>query len=136
MPPYALLAVLKTTLAALPGVASCQIGLETGITPADYPLIRMVPTRLSPPTNGNTRRQIEVLIYCGVPLLEAKDGLEAVYEDLLDLEGAILDAVRFNAVQAALTQGHLIEPEFIETVTDEDRLPRYKLFAMRWRVEG
>jgi hypothetical protein len=127
---------MKTALAAIPGVASCKIGLEANITAADYPLIRIVPTRLNPPTTGNTRRQVEVLIYCGVPRLEAHDGLETVYEELLTLEGQIVEALQFALVQAGITQGEFIEPQFIETVTDEDRLPHYKLFALRWRVEG
>jgi hypothetical protein len=136
MTPFDLLTRIKTTLASVPGVASCRMGLEANITPDDYPLIRIVPTRLSPPATGNGRRQLEVLIYCGVPRLEAHDGLEKVYEELLTLEGQIVEAMQFALVQAGLNQGEFIEPEFIETVTDEDRLPHYKLFALRWRVEG
>ncbi len=82
------------------------------------------------------RRGMELLIYCGVPLLEASDGLEAVYEELLELEGAILEAVQFAVIQAGLAVGAFLRTEHVETITDEDRLPHYKLFAMRWRVEG
>jgi hypothetical protein len=35
-----------------------------------------------------------------------------------------------------LQQGHFVDSQFIETWTDEDRLPHYKLFASRWQVEG
>lgn len=136
MTPYALLTLIKTTLAAIPGVVSCKIGLEANITPADYPLIRLVPSRLQPPAEGATRRGMELLIYCGTPLLEASDGLEAVYEELLELEGAILEAVQFAVIQAGLSAGAFLRTEHVETITDEDRLPHYKLFAMRWRVEG
>jgi len=125
-----------TTLATVPNVASCAIGLETAIVPSDYPLIRIVPTRLNPPNEGSMRRQIEVLIYFGAALLEASDGLEAVYETLLEMEEAILEGVQFALVKAGIDQGAFIASRFVETITDEDRLPHYKLFAMRWRVEG
>jgi len=48
MTQWEILTQIKETLAVLPGIASCQIGLEANITPSDYPLIRIVPTRLTP----------------------------------------------------------------------------------------
>lgn len=136
MTPFEQLTLLKTTLTSLPGVASCAIGLEAAITPADYPLVRIVPTRLIPQEVGATRRQMEVLIYFGAALLEASDGLETVYETLLALETAIKDAVTLTAVQAARSQGGYLKARYVETLTDEDRLPLYKLFASRFAVEG
>lgn len=133
---FELLTLIKTTLATVPGVASCKIGLEANITPDDYPLIRIVPSRLQPPAGEARDRSLELLIYCGAPLLEASDGLEAVYAGLLTLEAAILEAMRFRVIQAGLAVGAFLSTEYVETVTDEDRLPHYKLFAMRWRVEG
>ena len=51
-------------MALIAGVASCKIGLESNISPADYPLIRVVPSRLTPgKPYGN--RTIETLIYFG-----------------------------------------------------------------------
>ena len=38
----------RDALALIAGVASCKIGLEANISPADYPLIRVVPSRLTP----------------------------------------------------------------------------------------
>lgn len=133
---FELLTLIKTTLAAVPGVATCQIGLEAAITADDYPLIRIVPSRLQPPAEGATRRGMELLIYCGMPLLEASDGLEAVYAGLLTLEAEILEAMQFRLIQAGLNAGAFLRSEYVETITDEDRLPLYKLFALRWRVEG
>jgi hypothetical protein len=136
MTPFAQLTLMKTLLAALPGVASCAIGLEAAITPADYPLIRIVPTRLLPQGVGQDRRQLEVTLYFGSALLEGYDGLETVYEVLLGREAQINDLMTLALVTAARDQGAYLKTEYIETICDEDRLPHYKLFAMRWRVEG
>jgi len=136
MTPMNALTLMKTTLATVPGAVSCKIGLEAAITPDDYPLIRIVPTRLLPQEVGQARRQMEVLIYFGAPVLEASDGLEAVYSTLLTMETAIKELMTLTVVKAARDTGEYLKTQYIETVTDEDRLPHYKLFAMRWRVEG
>ena len=136
MTPFAQLTLIKTTLATTPGVASCAIGLETAITPEDYPLIRIVPVRLLPQDVGQARRQMELLIYFGAPTLEVSGGLEAVYSALLDMEAAIKERMTLTVVKTARDTGEHLKTQYIETVTDEDRLPHYKIFAMRWRVEG
>ena len=41
----AALEAVRNALAALPGVTTCKIGMEDNISPADYPLIRIVPGR-------------------------------------------------------------------------------------------
>jgi ethanolamine ammonia-lyase small subunit len=133
--PFAQLTLIKTVLASVPGTATCRIGLEAAITADDYPVIRIVPTRLIPQEVGQ-RRQMELLIYFGAPLLEASDGLEAVYETLLEMEQSIKDALTLTVVKTARDQGQYLKTQYVETITDEDRLPHYKLFAMRWRVEG
>lgn len=135
MTPFAQLTLIKTVLASVPGTATCRIGLEAAITADDYPIIRIVPTRLIPQEVGQ-RRQMELLIYFGAPLLEASDGLEAVYGALLEMEQAIKDALTLAVVKTARDQGQYLKTQYVETITDEDRLPHYKLFAMRWRVEG
>ena len=107
----------RTALAILNGVASCKIGLEANISPADYPLIRLVPVRILPGTPyGN--RTAEVLIYFGAPTANS-EGLEEVYRDLFQLEANILRVVR------SLGGRHR------ETLTDEDRMDTYKLMAAR-----
>jgi hypothetical protein len=135
MTPMQILTLMKTTLAAVPATATCKIGLEANITADDYPLIRIVPTRLQPATEGY-QRGMEVLIYFGAPLLEAKDGLEAVYEELMGMERAILEAMQFTIVMALrTTAGEFVRIQYLDTITDEDRLPLYKLFAARFIVE-
>ena len=47
--PMDLLRYLRTALAAVAGVQTCRIGLEAGITPDDYPIVRIVPAELTVP---------------------------------------------------------------------------------------
>lgn len=109
----------RDTLAAIPGVASCKVGLEAGIGPADYPLVRVVPSRITPgrPYGGRT---VDAVVYFGVNRSVTEDGgLEAVYSALFDMETAIRSAVAG------------LGGRYIETITDEDRLDTYKLMAVR-----
>ena len=107
----------RDSLALIAGVASCKVGLEANISPADYPLIRLVPSRLTPgKPYGN--RTIETLIYFGTQTTTS-EGLETVYENLFTLEAAIIAAVQdFGG-------------RYRETITDEDRLDAYKLMTIR-----
>ena len=124
MTPAALLAdipaellTLRDALAELPGLSSCQIGLEANISPEHYPLVRLVPARFTPGRPyGN--RTCEVLLYFGARIANSQ-GLEEVYRGLFALEAAILDTLRTLGVR------------YVETITDEDRLDTYKLMAIR-----
>ena len=116
------LEALRDRLALLPGVASSRIGLEPNISPADYPLVRIVPDRITPgPSYG--KRDAECSIFFGVPIATS-EGLEAVYTALFDMEAGIIAAVRAHGGR------------YLETITDSDRLDTYKLMAVRCRVEG
>ncbi len=122
---WTILEAIKTCLLPIPGVVSCKIGIENAISPDDYPMIRIVPTRA---LHGAAlpRKKVEVLIYFGVPLNEAEaGGLEAVYAALCSLETAII---------TALESGREFTATWQDTVTDEDRLEAYKLFASRFEV--
>lgn len=136
MTPWDLLGHLKNALAAVSGVATCQIGLEANITPADYPLVRLVPTRLTPHDEVGDRAKLELTVYFGAALLESADGLETVYEELLRMEEAIRQAVLFGAVKAAWQAGARMTARHVDTLFDEDRLPHYKMMAGRFEVEG
>lgn len=140
-PPITLLESIRDALAALPGVQTCKIGLEPNITPADYPIIRVVPSRMLP---GDTTvsgemltRNTELLIYFGAPVQqfdEAPDDggrtrLEKVYAALFDMEALILNAL-------ADRPAGVLWARYIETITDEDRLDTYKLMAVRCEVKG
>ncbi|MDF9392261.1 MULTISPECIES: hypothetical protein [Methylococcus] len=68
---------IRDTLVQLPDVKTCRIGIETGLSPDDYPIIRLLPSSLDP---GAPWRSMNVLVYYGAPLAEADQGLEALYE--------------------------------------------------------
>lgn len=110
----------RDAILALPEVATCKIGLEPNIGPDDYPLCRLVPSRITPgkPYGKHT---VETLVYFGAQTAKS-EGTEQVYADLFDMEAAILEALR--------TLGH----RYVETITDEDRLDAYKLMVSRVEI--
>ena len=119
---FEVLEALRDALGAITGVASCKIGIEANISPADYPLIRLVPVRLigGKPYNNRTT---EVTIYFGADINKSQ-GLESVYETLFDLEAEIIKVIKAN------------DCVYIETYTDEDRLDTYKLMYIRCEIKG
>ena len=112
------LTAARDALATITGVASCKVGLEANIGPSDYPLIRIVPSRITPGRPYNNR-SAECLVYFGTDTSEAEGSLEQVYTDLFALESEIIHKVK------------TLGGRYIETVTDEDRLDTYKLMAVR-----
>ncbi len=136
-----LLEALRDALATIPGVSSCRIGLEENITPDDYPLIRIVPSSLTPGqqrvSGAHLTRRGEVLIYFGMPIQGFDDTpdsggrvrLEKVYAALFAMEAAIL--AKCNPPPAGV-----VIIRYLGTITDEDRLDTYKLMAARVEVEG
>jgi hypothetical protein len=137
MTPQEILTQLETTLATTPGMVTCKIGLEQNITPDQYPLIRIVPTRMRPQDDVGDKVLLEVTVYFGAALLEVDaGGLEAVYAGLLALEMTIREAVLFGAVRAAWAAGNRMQVKFVDVLFDEDRLPHYKMMASRFEVEG
>lgn len=117
---------IAADLAAVSGVVTSKVGIEPMISPADYPLIRVVPTRLSH-ADALPRRKIDVMIYYGAPV-QTFEGMAAVYEALCTMEQEII------AIMENGQGGYLAN--FEETITDEDRLETYKLFASRFTVQG
>jgi hypothetical protein len=74
---------------------------------------------------------MELLIYRNAAV-GIQRRLEAVYAGLLAMEEAILDAMQFQVIQAGLTR-RVPRTEYLETITDEDRLP---LTAVRDALAG
>ena len=136
--PMAVLNALMIPLAAIPGVNTCRIGLEANLTPDDYPIIRLVPSSLAPSSLGtiNGPRILSLTVYFGAQLLEATDGLAAVYAELFRLDAAIREALLVTAIAAGLAAGVWRQITYRDTVMDEDRLPHYKLMAARFEVVG
>jgi len=118
----ATLEAVRDALAGIPGVASCKVGLEANIGPADYPMVRLVPARIIPGRPYHAR-ECETLIYFGAPIANS-EGMEAVYTSLFALEAEILAVLKAQGAR------------YRETVTDEDRLDAYKLMAIRADIVG
>lgn len=109
----------RSAFSTIPGLASCKIGLEANISPADYPLVRIVPSRVTP-GKPYGHRSVECLVYFGAHTTQAEGGLESVYADLFDLESQLLLKLR------------QLQGRYIETITDEDRLDHgFKLMTIR-----
>ena len=113
---------LRTSLAAIAGVVSCKIGIEANISPADYPLIRIVPTRITPGAPYN-KRSAECMIHFGAQK-NLSEGLEAVYTALFAMEDDIINKVK------------VLGGTYLETITDSDELDAYKMMAVRCRIIG
>jgi len=120
-----LLETLRDKLATVPGVATCKIGMESNLTPADYPMVRIVPSTVRQKLIG--MRECDLIVYFGQPIHEFTAGLEALYSNLFAMEAALLDAAR------SLTW---MMVKYEETVLDEDRVDAYKLLAIRLTVAG
>lgn len=114
------LLTMRDAMAALGVVESCQIGLEAAISPDHYPLVRLVPSRLTPGRPFG-HRTCETLVYFGAKIANSQ-GLEEVYRGLFEMEKQLLEVIR--------AQGG----RYIETLTDEDRLETYKLMVIRCEV--
>jgi hypothetical protein len=114
------LEIVRDALAGIAGVASCKIGLEANISPADYPLIRIVPARIIP-GKPYRNRTAECFVFLGAPVTNS-EGLESVYAALFELEHSVL------------LQLQSLGCRYIETDTDEDRIDTYKVFRLRVEV--
>ena len=120
----AVLDSMKSKLAVVPGIKTIKVGIETNMAPTDYPIIRLVPSRI---TGGDPShfRNCEVLVYFGINLLEAQVGLEAVLDRLMNMEQEIVDA---------LSTGSGYKCSFIETLTSAGVVEHYELAVARFKV--
>ncbi len=125
--PMPVLEALRDLLGAVPGVQTSRIGLEATMTPEDYPIVRIVPSRVGPSDFISELRATECLIYFGRPIHEFTDGLEALYTELFAMEASLI---------AALPRSGDWVAQWRETITDEDRSDAYKLMALRVQVDG
>lgn len=121
---FSALESLRDQLGALPGVATSKIGFEANMTPADYPMVRIVPGHI---TKGRvlTRRKVQCSIYFGQPIHEFDSGLEALWESLLEMEATLLTALR--QVPNLLYE---------ETFLDDDRMEGYRVLALQVTVDA
>lgn len=74
----------------------------------------------------NNTRKVEVLVYFGEPIHEFEvGGLEEIYRSHFEHESAIIAALDGT--------GWMVK--YQETFYDEDRLPAYKLMALRFEAK-
>ena len=116
---YPVLTALRDRLASVAGIVTCRVGIEANMTPADYPMVRIVPSKVSYAA-VLTRRKVDCLVYFGAPVHKFS-------ADLLALEALLIDAA---------TSGSTYYCEDLETIADEDLVDGFKLMAMRVVVEG
>lgn len=118
---YPILAAARDKLAALAAVSTCKIGFEANMTPADYPMVRIVPSKIGDEEIIG-KRGVEVLVYFGQPVHEFSTDLHGQWQSLLTMESQIIDALQSS-------------PAFFfayrDTFLDEDRIEAYKVLAIR-----
>ena len=122
---YEILTLIQTKLSAIATLKTCKLGLETSIAPSEYPIARIV---ASSSQNDEFRRGKHIVkIYYGFNLSEF-DGLDAIYQKLYALETEIRDAIDLE-----------LEPylcKWVNTISDEDRIPEYKILCSSFEVES
>lgn len=104
-----------------PSRGSCEIGIEAGISPLAYPIIRLIPSRITQgvPYGKST---CQLLIRFGVPLADA-EGMFAVYSSIFGFWDEI------KAVIPSLEGGRILF-----TDTDLDTNPTYKAMEITAEV--
>lgn len=123
------LVTMRDALAAITGVETCKIGDEKGKSPADYPAVRLIPTRFSPDKSYNFIN-VELQIRFAMDIVETQEaggvcGLEYVYQKLLALDEDIKKIVK--------AQGG----RYIDTITDQDLLNEpFKYMALRCEIRA
>lgn len=127
MTPYQILLGIKAACATIPGVKTCQIGIETPILPTSYPMIRIVLSVARERTEGDPWSPLlELLVYYGEMVRPLSEGaLDDQIEWLLATE---------DAIKTAIIPGNGWRARWVETVWDEDRIPGLKIFASRFEV--
>lgn len=125
---YQILAGIRDACGQIPEVNTCQIGLETPITPDAYPIMRVVMSVARPHNDDPFAPMMEIIVYYGEyvrPLKSAE--IDAQHEWLMAVEEKLISAV---------IPGHGWRGRWVETVWDEDRVPGIKLHASRFEVWG
>lgn len=137
---YPLLVLIRDTLKAeIPGLESCEIGVEENIVAERYPLVRIAISELPEPDENNTLESVSLLIYYGCKLYPVESGgkLDGVYRDLLNIDKRVKSVMRFRVRNEARQKGWpALTIRYRGSIWDEDRpvLPHHKLFAGRFLI--
>jgi hypothetical protein len=117
---------LRDKLATISGVETCKVGMESTMSPADYPMIRIVPSRILPAQQAISQRVCDTLIYFGMDSHEFDGGLEQLHWKLLAMEGLIITAAEAGSGSYTAI--------YRETIMDEDGVQPFKMMALRFDV--
>ena len=120
----AALEALRDKLATIEGVKTCMVGMESTMTPADYPMVRIVPSRILPAQQAVSRRVCDTLIYFGMDSHEFDGGLEQLHWKLLAMEQLLIAAAEANSGSYTAL--------YRETIMDEDGVQPFKMMALRF----
>lgn len=122
---------LRDVCRAVPGVQSVSIGIEDGISPADFPIVRIEPENYTPGRPYGNRTAIVNVVF-GMPIVIA-EGLTQVYREMHELEAKLLDALRESAKDAdAPLRWRYLNTAWFER---RDQVP-YKMAALRGEITG
>ncbi len=124
-----ILTTLRDRCAALPGIKSCQLGIETPMVPDVYPIVRIV---VSVERHDDSIKPwdtvMELLVYYGEMVRPLKTGeINDQLTWLMEME---------DRIRQAIAPGQGYRARWIETVWDEDRVPGLRLFCSRFHVWG
>ena len=108
---------MVTALGQITDIKTAKLGLEKGISHADYPIIRVVPGLLGPEQNSAGHRQVELMIYFGEALTDS-DGLESIYRKQMAMERQIIEVMESGPWAAVHKR----------TLLDQDRIESFKVF--------
>ena len=123
----AALEAARDALALIPGITSCKIGTEDGISPADFPLIRIEPLRVTP-GQPYSKRTCEAVVHFGLPVgqSDADDGggLELVFQGLFELEAQVLAVLK------------TLSARYVETIVGDQEQMTFRTMGVRCELRG
>lgn len=111
-------------LQTIGAIQTVRIGLEATLSPADYPIIRIIPETMTR-TGDYFDREALCRIYFAEPL-QLYDGLIEIYDSLLQLNDQII-----KILEASST---VYSAEWIDTLMDSDQIQDYKVAMATFRV--
>jgi len=120
---YQILEEIKTQLTGVDGAKSIRIGLERGIGAKDAPFIRIVPTRFKA---DNDVTDIEFQVVFGFDIKNRDH--EELYRAYFEMEQKIREVLSYRLPSANCI--------WIETVTDEDKVPNLKTGILLFVARG
>lgn len=125
------LIALRDDLATIPNIASCKIGLEEGLCPEAYPMIRIVVTRMDFGDTFDTKRS-EISLFFGVNVHAFEDDPDE--DGLTRKEKADSELFRLEKLIGDKLAAHPgVAPRYV--LTDRDTIKTFKVADYRIYLE-